>query len=78
MVYVCPTCNTEVAENDEASHLMGHIMSDVTGALSHNEAFDLAADLTKIAVTTGKPIGDVMNVYKEAVRLLMESGLFTR
>ena len=76
MVYTCPTCNEEIAEEEGATHYMGHVMADVTSAFSHNEAFSLAATLTEIAVKSGKPIAEVLAVYKEAVRALMESGLF--
>ena len=76
MVHTCPACNQEVPEEEGATHFMGHVMSNVTSAFAHNEAFQLAAQLTGIAITSGRPMREVVAVYQEAVRALMESGLF--
>ena len=76
MVYTCPTCNQDVQEDDKFNHELTHVMGNITGVFAHSETHRLALSLTELAVSADKPVKEVIDVYRDVVRALMESGLF--
>lgn len=83
---VCPTCNVPLSDdmaerlNHQNQHEMQQYLDQVEQMMQRmmraSTAYHLAMDAAHISLDSGKSIDEVLDVFSEGTRKLMESGLF--
>ncbi|MDP2662087.1 MAG: hypothetical protein Q8R28_15285 [Dehalococcoidia bacterium] len=75
----CPRCSAELEDGDEYMfHMMDHRMSEFIGQIQavmrQSMLSPTAISIATSAAQTGMPVKEIMKLYREALKELMESG----
>lgn len=81
MDWTCPQCGLEMADSMEImdhreKHHLNAMEDMMRRVFASSAAFQLAATLAEASATSGRPLSEVLEMFQEAARKLLESGLF--
>lgn len=79
----CPVCQQEVEDTPESrqahenQHALTSYWREAEAMMQRAGSRTLAVELTEAVAVSGKSVDEVLEIYREVLQKLMESGLFS-